>query len=525
LIGLYRQHLASADPVGDRSSLHLINRILPDVEAQLKWAETALRQIKTGPELPPFLGELESLWEARGNGPELLWAESLWQPLDRVTAAFRPEGLAHSTPGSLGLLPVDVIGEPRDVAMFLHSDLDEEYATLELIARNSYEHPEMPWQFHLDMARQASDESRHALLVSRLLEDRGYRYGDFPINPTSYDALYQFEPCEPGSQKEILWRMLIRQTFMEGLALDSFANEVRKREAAGQHDIAHAFDYILRDEVFHAESGLRWCKHLLGDEATTRGRGEVLTLQSPAPRYQGDPAVMTNLNAALRIVLPGESAPVHRHASNALRFVLEGGGASTIVDGEDCPMDQGDLIVTPGWSWHEHVHRGTRPTIWLEVGDVPLHEHLGTTGYEPGPPAEAPASTETRRHRWAAAAEAVAAAPLARDGARRVQYKSARTGGPAMAMLEAHVVQLAPGSETVPYRSSSDLLIVVVEGSGATEAGGQRFAWGPKDVITVPHGNRIQHRSNGQVARLFTVSDADILRRLDLLVEVDEPRL
>ena len=270
MIGLYRQHLASADPVGDRSSLHLINRILPDVEAQLKWAETALRQIKTGPELAPFLGELETLWEVRGNGPELLWAESLWQPLDRVTAAFRPEGLAHSTPGSLGLLPVDVIGEPRDVAMFLHSDLDEEYATLELIARNSYEHPEMPWQFHLDMARQASDESRHALLVSRLLEDRGYRYGDFPINPTSYDALYQFEPCEPGSQKEILWRMLIRQTFMEGLALDSFANEVRKREAAGQHDIAHAFDYILRDEVFHAESGLRWCKHLLGDDPFVR---------------------------------------------------------------------------------------------------------------------------------------------------------------------------------------------------------------------------------------------------------------
>ena len=107
--------------------------------------------------------------------------------------------------------------------MFLHKELDEEYTTLELIARNSYEHPDMPWAFHRDMARQASDEARHAIMIRRLMTARGFRHGDFPLSTSSYDGIYAFEPCEAGSRKELLWRMLIRQTFMEGLAIDHLA--------------------------------------------------------------------------------------------------------------------------------------------------------------------------------------------------------------------------------------------------------------------------------------------------------------
>jgi gentisate 1,2-dioxygenase len=57
---------------------------------------------------------------------------------------------------------------------------------------------------------------------------------------------------------------------------------------------------------------------------------------------------------------------------NALRFVIEGKGASTIVDGKDCPMEEGDLVITPGWTWHEHVHRGDAPIIWLDALDAPM---------------------------------------------------------------------------------------------------------------------------------------------------------
>jgi gentisate 1,2-dioxygenase len=84
----------------------------------------------------------------------------------------------------------------------------------------------------------------------------------------------------------------------------------------------------------------------------------------------------TNLNGCLQVLMPGESARPHRHTPNALRFVLEGDGATTLVDGKPCPMSEGDLIITPGMSWHEHVHTGTAPIVWFDALDVPLHNIL-----------------------------------------------------------------------------------------------------------------------------------------------------
>jgi uncharacterized ferritin-like protein (DUF455 family) len=202
----------------------------------------------------------------------------LWDPIDRVPAAVRPDGLRSLQPGSLGVLAVDPLNDPTGVGMFLHKELDEEYTTLELIARNSYEHPTMPWAFHQAMARQASDEARHAMIITRLMSARGFRHGDFPVSTASYDGLYEFAPCEPGSRKELLWRMLIRQTFEEGLAIDNLAFEIERRKAAGQEDIATGLEYILRDEVFHARSGLHWSKQLVGPEPDAMLRERELAI-------------------------------------------------------------------------------------------------------------------------------------------------------------------------------------------------------------------------------------------------------
>ena len=85
----------------------------------------------------------------------------------------------------------------------------------------------------------------------------------------------------------------------------------------------------------------------------------VLTLTDPEA-IGGAGSTSTNLATGFQILLPGESARPHRHTMNALRFVVEGKGASTVVDGKDCPMEEGDLVITPGWTWHEHVHHGHR---------------------------------------------------------------------------------------------------------------------------------------------------------------------
>ena len=54
--------------------------------------------------------------------------------------------------------------------------------------------------------------------------------------------------------------------------------------------------------------------------------------------------------------MPGEIARAHRHSGAALRFIIEGRGGYTVVNGERVPMFPGDLVLTPNWSWHDHAN-------------------------------------------------------------------------------------------------------------------------------------------------------------------------
>ncbi len=298
LIALYETHLSETDPDGDRPSIDLIRSFLPSLEKE-RHEGLSLSSGRAADK--PWLRELEELWNRRTAGEPLSLANGLWDPVDRVPAAVRPEGSRFGESGSLGLLPVDPVHDKRDIGMFLHKELDEEFTTLELIARNSYEHPDMPWAFHRDMARQASDEARHAVMISRLLTARGFRHGDFALTTSSYDGIYAFEPCEAGSRRELLWRMLIRQTFMEGLAIDNLGYEIGHRRSVGQTDIAAVFEYILRDEVFHAQSGLRWSQELLGSDpqAVLKERDEAIRYFTARAEAARESFVMNNLDAAL----------------------------------------------------------------------------------------------------------------------------------------------------------------------------------------------------------------------------------
>src|SRR6266571_1810227 len=116
----------------------------------------------------------------------------------------------------------------------------------------------------------------------------------------------------------------------------------------------------------------------------------VLQLVPPFAREQDEQQTSKTLAANIQILLPGEKARTHRHTMNALRFVLEGSGAITIVDGKPCPMEEGDLILTPAWTWHEHVHQGSAPILWLDSLDVPLHQYMGTGAFQPGPITQMP---------------------------------------------------------------------------------------------------------------------------------------
>ena len=123
------------------------------------------------------------------------------------------------------------------------------------------------------------------------------------------------------------------------------------RSAAVPHLWAYgpARDYLLRaGDLISAEQAER----------------RVLILENPA--LPGSSAVVPSLYAGLQLILPGEIAPCHRHTQSALRFVLEGDGAYTAVDGERAVMRPFDLILTPNWQWHDHGNETRERMIWLD---------------------------------------------------------------------------------------------------------------------------------------------------------------
>ncbi|MGJ7918267.1 cupin domain-containing protein [Massilia sp. LXY-6] len=266
----------------------------------------------------------------------------------------------------------------------------------------------------------------------------------------------------------------------------------------------------------------------------------VLQMLSPHAASPADEYTCGSVLAALQCLLPGETARPHRHTMNALRFLLEGSGAVTLVDGKECPMEFGDLVLTPGMCWHEHRHDGKEPVVWLDVLDVPLHQHMGTVVFQPGPIVEPPVTmpdaafassgivpvaldgrrdhSPVFRYPYADAVRALQHAPRSPDGARRVRYINPLNGQGAMALLDTSMLQLDAGVPTLPTRTNANLVCTVVEGHGETRVGDQLIAWGPRDTFTLPQHHWVSHRGEAE-ARLFIVSDADLLRRLGVLSE------
>ncbi len=271
----------------------------------------------------------------------------------------------------------------------------------------------------------------------------------------------------------------------------------------------------------------------------------VLQLPNPKARIPAYYATSGLINATVQAIRPGENARPHRHTMNALRFILEGDGGETVVDGKPCLMTPGDLIVTPGWTWHGHRNNGSKPSIWVDVLDLVLHGSLGTAKFQPGPETDTFPTFEDKlfatpglvavlpgadtlphspmfRYPWESVRAALATAPVGADGSKRVRYVNPVTGGPVLPLLDCYAIELEEGQETAPLRSSADAVCSVVEGRGVTTVDGltlERIEWGPKDLFNVPQHSWVSYKAVGGPARLFMATNRDVFRRLGLLSE------
>jgi gentisate 1,2-dioxygenase len=280
--------------------------------------------------------------------------------------------------------------------------------------------------------------------------------------------------------------------------------------------------------------------------STQQAERRVLVLENPGMR--GRSQITTSLYAGVQLVLPGELARAHRHAAAALRFILEGDGAHTVVDGDRILMHPGDFIVTPSWSWHEHGNESDRPVFWLDGLDVPLIQFLDTSFAEnlgeerhPGArTAEQPSVGQqtdilpvNRLHATQAAAAYGYPYVRSRETLERMmhgeawdachglklRYTDPATGGHALPTIGAWLQLLPGGLMTERYRSTAATVFAVAEGRGRSIIGNDlTIEWREHDVFVVPSWTHVRHYS-AESAVLFSFSDQPIQEMLGLFHE------
>ena len=292
---------------------------------------------------------------------------------------------------------------------------------------------------------------------------------------------------------------------------------------------------------------MRSSQLITAEEAVRR----VLILENPGLR--GQSCTTQSLYAGLQVIMPGEIAPSHRHTQSALRFVVEGLGAYTAVDGERTQMKPGDFIITPSWTFHDHGHQGRvdvdKPVVWLDGLDIPMLKFFdagfsengsaksqqvtkpeGMTNYKYGvnmlpmrgdspfgqtSPIFSYPYDRTRE----ALHELEQHADIdAWDGV-KLRYVNPLTGGSPMPTMATFMQRLPAGFAGKPYRQTDGAVFSVVEGHGSVDIAfnGKRttYEFGPKDHFVIPSWHTAQlHSQQGCV--LFSFSDRPVHQALGI---------
>ncbi|MCW2956630.1 MAG: hypothetical protein JWO69_1499 [Thermoleophilia bacterium] len=266
LVRAIELHVEAIDAITDEVSLIVLRQLL---ERQRQHIAEATAYWKITPE-EPFTTDLGAL-EIRKRETRAL------QILPRLDEPARDDFITVTPDGDPFLgeeLYVNgdenhVPTSPEEQQHFFHGLMDAELCAAELMARNSHEYPDMPWDFHVDMARQTWDELRHARVHEVLMStELGCKWGDFEIGFDYFKSIYAFDLTgrlllfNGTSEQKAMWRHSHRRQVLLDL---------------GQANVAKVFDYLLADEVPHVHNGVRWGTHLLGgDPAAYRSKMKEL---------------------------------------------------------------------------------------------------------------------------------------------------------------------------------------------------------------------------------------------------------
>jgi gentisate 1,2-dioxygenase len=263
----------------------------------------------------------------------------------------------------------------------------------------------------------------------------------------------------------------------------------------------------------------------------------ALVMENPALR--GTSYISNALFAGLQIILLSEVAASHRHTPNALRFVVEGEGAYTSVDGIKIDMRPGDFVVTPAWAWHDHGNLGHRPVVWMDGLDTPFVELFGahfrenypqdiypvhasannsvsSYGYNLLPTHQHPSKTEgftpllvytfdRTREALSRLAGSDTFAPDPVHGY-KLRYAHPVHGGYPFTTMAAFMQWLPAPFSGQAYRSTENTIFNVAEGACRVSFGGATHHLNTHDVMVIPPWETYAFEAD-QTCLLFSFSD------------------
>lgn len=286
-----------------------------------------------------------------------------------------------------------------------------------------------------------------------------------------------------------------------------------------------------------------------GDLVPVGRGGERRAIALANPGLPGTPYATPTLWCAIQYLGGRETAPEHRHSPNAFRFVVEGEGVWTVVDGDPVAMRRGDLLLTPGWHFHGHHNDTDHPMAWIDGLDLPFAHYTDVQFFEFGservtdeasPPVsrgerlwaypglrplselDDRASSPLMAYRWEATDAALREQLALEDagypatvgqGHAAVRYVNPTTGGDVMPTLRCEFHRLRAGASTLPQHEVGSSVWQVFEGSGTVVLGEVEHRVETGDLFVVP--SWVAWSLHADTAfDLFRFNDGPIIDRL-----------
>ena len=282
--------------------------------------------------------------------------------------------------------------------------------------------------------------------------------------------------------------------------------------------------------------------------------GERRAIALANPGLGGKPYATPTLWAAIQYLMPGEDAPEHRHSQHAFRFVVEGEGVWTVVNGDAVRMSRGDFLPQSGWNWHAHHNAAQAPMAWIDGLDIPFSYYTESQFFEfgrgqisaaekatpqfsrserlwryPGlKPVAMPeplSATPLLAYRWAdtdralaeqLALEAEGHAATLSPGHAAVRFSNPTNGRDVLPTMRCEMHRLRAGAVSRTTREVGSSVWQVFDGRGTVRVGDKQWSVNRGDMFVVPSWQPLSMVAEADAAGLdlFRFSDAPIFEAL-----------